>query len=62
MKFLKSPLIQFLLIGAVVYLVYSLYEKQADDATNTTVVITAREVEWLETTWRQRWRRTPTEA
>mgnify|MGYP001601240874 FL=1 len=61
MKFLKTPLVQFLLLGLVVYLAYAIFAKQAEEVEETTVVISAREVEWMESNWQKRWMRAPTE-
>ena len=62
MKFFKSPLVQFLLLGVVIYLAYAFVAKQREVSTDFTVVITAREVEWMDANWKKRWMRAPTEA
>jgi hypothetical protein len=62
MKFLRSPLVQFLLVGAVIFFVYSFFEKKEEEGRARTIVINAQELEWLETTWKKRWMRPPTEA
>ena len=62
MKFLKSPLVQILVVGAVVFFAYGFFNQQAEEEADTTVVINAAEVAWMEANWEKRWMRPPTES
>jgi hypothetical protein len=62
MKLFREPLLHFFLIGAAIYLLYGYtgesVEQQADDKQ---VVITAGQIEWMQTAWQKRWNRLPTQ-
>ncbi len=60
MKFLREPLLHFLFIGAVIYLVYGLFTEPVAEETGNTIIMSAGEIEWLETAWQKRWNRPPT--
>ena len=45
MKFLREPLLHFLLIGAAIYLLYGLFADPAPEADDKTIVVTAGEIE-----------------
>ncbi len=57
---IREPLIYFLTIGALIYLLYGLFSKPGDGEPDNTITITAGEIDWLETSWKKRWRRPPT--
>ena len=62
MKFLREPLLHFLVAGAVLFAAFAWLNRGADDTAGTasrTVRITAAEVEWLERTWARQWQRPP---
>jgi hypothetical protein len=44
MKFLRSPMVQFLFIGIIIYMLYGWVLKQKDQREKTTLVISVREV------------------
>jgi hypothetical protein len=62
MKLFREPLLHFFLIGAAIYLLYGYAgepaEQQADDKQ---VVITAGQIEWMQTAWQKLWNRLPTQ-
>ena len=62
MKLLREPLVHFMLIGAAIYLLYGAFAEQAPEADDKTIVVTAGEVEWMQTAWQKRWNRPPTAA
>lgn len=59
-KLLREPLVHFLFIGAAIYLLYGVFAEPVTEETNNTIVISAAEIEWLQTTWQKRWNRLPT--
>jgi hypothetical protein len=59
-KFLKEPLLHFLVIGASFYLINGLYGKAEMSEDDRRIVISAGEVEWLQDSWKKRWSRPPT--
>ena len=59
-RLIREPLIYFLTIGALIYLLYGLFSKPGGGEPDNTITITAGEIDWLETSWKKRWRRPPT--
>jgi len=62
MKWLREPLLHFLCIGAAIYLLYGAVAETVPEDTDKTVVVSAGEVEWMQTSWQKRWNRPPTPA
>ena len=62
MKLLREPLLHFLFIGAAIYLLYGAFAEPVPEADDKTIVVTAGEVEWMQTSWQKRWNRPPTTA
>jgi hypothetical protein len=62
LKWLREPLLHFLLIGAAIYLLYGAFAETAPEETDKTIVVSAAEVEWMQTSWQKRWNRLPTPA
>ena len=62
MKLLREPLVHFMFIGAVIYLLYGVFAEPVPEADDKTIVVTAGEVEWMQTSWQKRWNRPPTAA
>lgn len=60
MKSLREPLMHFLVIGAAIYLLYGLFAEPVPDEDNKTIVVTAGEIEWMQSSWQKRWNRPPT--
>jgi hypothetical protein len=60
LKFLREPLLHFLLIGGAIYLLYGAFAETAPEETDKTIVVSAGEVEWMQTSWQKRWNRLPT--
>ena len=60
MKFLREPLVHFMVIGAAIYLLYAVFAEPAAEATDKTIIVSAGEIEWMNTAWQKRWNRPPT--
>jgi len=60
MKFLREPLLHFMLIGAAIYLLYAVFAEPAAEETDKTIIVSAGEIEWMNTAWQKRWSRAPT--
>ena len=62
MKFLREPLLHFLLIGALIYLAYGLFAEPVLEDDGKTIVVSAGEVAWMGAAWQKRYNRPPTAA
>jgi len=62
MKFLREPLVQFLFIGVFIYLLYGMFAEPVPEDNDKTIVVTAGEIEWMQSSWQKRWNRPPTDA
>ena len=60
MNLLRQPLVQFLVIGAVIALAYGLIGDWWNAGADQTVTISAAEIARLEATWQAQWNRPPT--
>ena len=60
MKFVREPLVHFLIIGAVLFVLYGLWGQQDSEENERTITITTGEVAWLADAWEKRWNRPPT--
>ncbi|MGL1889662.1 MAG: peptidylprolyl isomerase [Reichenbachiella sp.] len=56
-----EPLVQFLLIGFSLYMLYGLFGFTEDSTDENTLVVTSGELAWMKDTWTKRWNRPPTE-
>lgn len=61
MKLLREPLLQFFFIGAAIYLLYGLFAEPSQEEVDTTITVSAGEIEWMQTSWQKRWNRVPTD-
>jgi len=59
-KLLREPLLHFMFIGATIYLLYGVFAEPVPEADDKTIVVSAGEVEWMQTSWQKRWNRPPT--
>jgi len=59
-KLLREPLVHFMFIGAMIYLLYGVFAEPLPEADDKTIVVTAGEIEWMQTAWQKRWNRPPT--
>ena len=60
MKWLREPLLHFLLIGVAIYLLYGVVAEPVPEESGKSIVVSAGEVEWMRTDWQKRWNRPPT--
>ena len=60
MKLLREPLLHFLFIGTAIYVLFAVFAEPTPEADDKTIVVSAGEVEWMRTSWQQRWNRPPT--
>jgi hypothetical protein len=61
-RLLKEPLLHFLVLGALIFAVYSWLNRSLPDNKSAagTVRITSNEIAWLKETWSRQWQREPT--
>ena len=61
-RLLKEPLLHFLVLGALLFAVYSRLNRSLpyNKSTAGTVRITGNEIAWLKETWSRQWQREPT--
>ena len=61
-RLLKEPLLHFLVLGALLFAVYSWLNRSLPDNKSAagTVRITSNEIAWLKETWSRQWQREPT--
>jgi peptidyl-prolyl cis-trans isomerase C len=62
-RFLKEPLLHFILAGAGIYLLFAWFgQTESEEAiAENTIVITEGELDWLADTWQKKWNRPPTD-
>lgn len=60
MKLLRQPLVQFIVIGGAIGLLYGLLGDGSGGDSDRTVTVSAGEIARLEATWRAQWNRPPT--
>ena len=60
MKWLREPLLHFLLIGVAIYLLYVAVSDPVPEEADKAIVVSAGEIEWMQTSWLKRWSRPPT--
>ena len=61
MKLLREPLVQFFFIGAAIYLLYGVFAEPSQEEIDNTITVSAAEIKWMQTSWRKRWNRAPTD-
>ena len=62
MKLLREPLVQFMFIGAFIYLLYGVFAEQVVEEDEKTIIVSTGETSWMKNAWQKRWNRPPTEA
>lgn len=62
-RFLKEPLLHFLVAGGVIYVLFGWINQAEPEeiVAENTIVITEGELNWLAETWQKRWNRPPTD-
>ncbi|MGI9534571.1 MAG: peptidyl-prolyl cis-trans isomerase [Thermodesulfobacteriota bacterium] len=61
MKVFSNPLLHFLILSALIYVVYAFFGVKQNTGLEKTIVVTPTMLEWLEDSWVKRWNRQPTE-
>jgi hypothetical protein len=61
-KLYKEPLLHFLIIGALIFVIFSSVNKDEITVSDNKIVVTAAEIGRLSDNWSKRWNRPPTES
>ena len=61
-KLYKEPLLHFLIIGALIFVLFSVVNKEEIALSENKIVVTAAEIERLSDNWSKKWNRPPTET
>jgi hypothetical protein len=61
-KWLKEPLLHFLIIGAMIFTLFSIVNKEESTVSGNKIVVSTADVERLSANWSKRWNRLPTET
>ena len=57
----KEPLLHFLFIGAIIFVVFSIVNKEEAAVNGNKIVVSSAEIERLSGNWSKKWNRSPTE-
>ena len=60
-KWYKEPLVHFLTVGALIFVLYSSVNKEEANYSGNKIVITISDIERLSNNWQKKWNRPPTE-
>ena len=58
-RFLRAPLLHFLLLGIIFFGLYSRFGNEPDTESQQ-IVVSAQQIELLQSLWEKQWRRPPT--
>ena len=61
-KWFKEPLVHFLVIGAMIFVVFSVVNTEESTMDGNTIVVSAGDIARLSGNWSQKWNRPPTET
>jgi hypothetical protein len=61
-KLHKEPLLHFLIIGALIFVVFSIVNKEEAAVSGNKIVVSSAEIERLSDNWSKKWNRPPTET
>ena len=61
-KWHKEPLFHFLIIGALIFVVFSMVNQSEPTVSGNMIIVTNAEIERLSGNWSKRWNRPPTET
>ena len=59
-KIYKEPLLHFLIIGALIFVLFSIVNKEEDIVSGNKIVVSTAEIERLSDNWSRKWNRPPT--
>jgi peptidyl-prolyl cis-trans isomerase C len=60
-KLYKEPLLHFLIIGALIFVLFSIVNKEESIVSENKIVVSIAEIERLSDNWSKKWNRPPTE-
>jgi len=60
-KLFKEPLIHFLVIGALIFVVFAVVNKEEIAVDGRKIIVSAGDIERLSASWSKKWNRSPTE-
>jgi hypothetical protein len=60
MSFIKEPLLHFVVLGTIIFMIYTFWGQRGENDQERSITITADEIEWLTDSWQKRWNRPPT--
>ena len=60
-KLFKEPLIHFLVIGALIFVVFAVVNKEEIAVDGRKIIVSAGDIERLSVSWSKKWNRSPTE-
>jgi hypothetical protein len=58
----KEPLVHFLIIGALIFVLFSIVNKDEDNVSTNKIVVSTADLERLRDSWSAKWNRPPTET
>ncbi|MBW2573770.1 MAG: peptidyl-prolyl cis-trans isomerase, partial [Deltaproteobacteria bacterium] len=61
-KWCKEPLLHFLVVGVVIFVLFSIVNKDEDTLSDNKIVVSSAEIERLGYNWSKKWNRPPTET
>jgi peptidyl-prolyl cis-trans isomerase C len=61
-QWFTEPLLHFLAIGAVVFLLYSAVNDEQESSGSNQIIVKTADIERLSTTWSRKWNRSPTQT
>jgi peptidyl-prolyl cis-trans isomerase C len=61
-KWFKEPLVHFLVIGAMIFAVFSVFSDKESPMDGNRIVVSSGDIERLGVSWSKRWNRPPTET
>jgi len=56
----KEPLLHFLIVGALIFILFSSVNKQENNVSGNKIVVTTADIERLSESWARKWNRPPT--
>jgi hypothetical protein len=60
MKLLREPLVHFVFIGSMIYVLYGLFATPEIDENVNSIVVSSGEIDVFKSSWKKRWNREPT--
>ncbi len=61
-KLYKEPLLHFLIIGVLIFTLFSIVNKEEDIVSGNKIIVSAADIQRLSSSWAKKWNRPPTET